>query len=136
MGVKITGVHHVTLTVTNIGRSREFYTRFLGFQKLMDFGEVRSILGNGSTILALTLPADPTTPAPANDRFHENRVGLDHVSFGVGSRDELDAALRLFDENDIRHGTINDLGEFGLPIYVLAFRDPDNIQLELTAPHG
>jgi catechol-2,3-dioxygenase len=30
---------------------------------------------------------------------------------------------------------IKDLGP-GLGIYVLAFRDPDNIQLELTAPYG
>jgi hypothetical protein len=35
----------------------------------------------------------------------------------------------------IPHGEITDLGDvFGL--YILAFRDPDNIQLELTATYG
>lgn len=136
MAITITGLHHITLTVTNIERSREFYTQLLGFQKLMDLGPTRTLLGNGTTVLALTLPSDASMPAPANDRFHENRVGLDHVSFTVGSRDELDAAVRLFDEHGVQHGTINDLSAHGIPIYVLAFRDPDNIQLELTAPHG
>jgi hypothetical protein len=35
----------------------------------------------------------------------------------------------------VPHGEITDLGDvFGL--YVLAFRDPDNIQLELTAAYS
>ena len=45
---------------------------------------------------------------------------------------ELESAIQLFDERDIPHGEIKDLD--GLGIYVLAFRDPDNIQVELTAP--
>ena len=40
------------------------------------------------------------------------------------------------DENGIAHGTINNLGEYGLPISVVSFRDPDNMQLELTAPNS
>ena len=44
------------------------------------------------------------------------------------------ARVQLFDAEGISHGEIKDLGP-GLGIYVLAFRDPDNIQLELTAPH-
>jgi hypothetical protein len=43
--------------------------------------------------------------------------------------------VRLFDERDVPHGEIKDLGP-DLGIYVLAFRDPDNIQLELTAPYS
>ncbi|MCB0107977.1 MAG: VOC family protein [Caldilineaceae bacterium] len=31
-------VHHLTLTVTDVARSVEFYTGLLGFQKAMDFG--------------------------------------------------------------------------------------------------
>jgi catechol 2,3-dioxygenase-like lactoylglutathione lyase family enzyme len=57
---------------------------------------------------------------------------LDHVSFNVASHADLEAAVKLFDEQGISHGEIKDLG--GLGIYVLAFRDPDNIQVELTAP--
>lgn len=68
-------------------------------------------------------------------RFDDNRVGLDHLSFSVDSHSYLEEAIRLFDERGISHGEIKDLGE-ALQIFVLAFRDPDNIQLELTAPYG
>ena len=85
-------------------------------------------------ILVLTPPPDPDR-ALSDDRFNENRVGLDHVSFGVGSRDELEQAVRLFDERGVSHGEIKDLGP-DLGIYVLAFRDPDDIQIELTAPYS
>jgi glyoxylase I family protein len=125
-------VHHLTLTVSDVARSQEFYTRLLGFQVAMELGP-RVLLSNGSAIVAIS-PPDPER-AIRNDRFDENRVGLDHLSFGVGSRDELVQAVRLFDENDVSHGEIKDLGP-DLGIYVLAFRDPDNIQLELTAPYS
>ncbi|WP_374688054.1 VOC family protein [Promineifilum sp.] len=130
----ITAVHHVTLTVSDVARSADFYTRHLGFQVLLDLGGTRRILGNGHVVLAVTLPSDQAAPIPAGDRFSENRVGLDHVSFGLSSRAELEAAAAYFDEQGIIRGEIRDLGP-GLGIYVMAFRDPDNIQLEMTAPH-
>jgi catechol 2,3-dioxygenase-like lactoylglutathione lyase family enzyme len=127
------GIHHLTLTVTNVGRAQEFYTGLLNFQPIMEFGS-RILLSNGSIVLVLTPASDPSQ-AMSNDSFDENRVGLDHVSFSVGSRDELEAAVRLFDDQGVPHGEIKDLGP-GLGLYVLAFRDPDNIQLELSAPYS
>jgi glyoxylase I family protein len=126
-------VHHFTLTVTNVQRSVEFYTGLLGFQLVMELGP-RQLLSNGSVILALTPPPDPAQ-ALAGDRFSETRVGLDHVSLNVARYADLEAAIRLFDAQDRSHGEIKDLGA-DLGLYVLAFRDPDNIQLELTAPYG
>lgn len=127
------GIHHFTLTVTDISRSIDFYTRLLGFQMAVDLGE-RKILSNGSMLLVLGPPPVPEQ-AITDDRFNENRIGLDHVSFNVESRSELEDAVELFDSEGVSHGEIKDLGE-GLGIYVLAFRDPDNIQLELTAPYA
>jgi hypothetical protein len=40
-------------------------------------------------------------------------VGLDHLSFSVGSRDELEQAVRLFDERGVPHGEIMDIGPSG-----------------------
>jgi hypothetical protein len=57
---------------------------------------------------------------------------LDHLSLNVASHAELANALTVFQERGIPHGEIKDLGDMG--IYVLAFRDPDNIQIELSAP--
>lgn len=126
------GVHHLRLTVSDPARSSAFYTDVLGFQVLMNFGAT-VIVGLGNFFMGLGPAADPAQ-ATADGSFNENRIGLDHLSFQVASRDELEAALRRFDEAGVPHGEITDLGsDFGL--YILSFRDPDNIQLELTAPH-
>jgi catechol 2,3-dioxygenase-like lactoylglutathione lyase family enzyme len=124
-------VNHITLTVTDLERAREFYTNVLGFQFVMEYGP-KYLLNNGSVILALNLSPDPAR-AISDDRFDENRVGLDHVSFNVSSHEVLEQAAQLLDQRGISRGEIKDLADLG--IYVMAFRDPDNIQLELTAPH-
>ena len=123
--IKTGPVHHAALTVTDVRRSTEFYTGVLGFQVAAEFGP-RVPLSNGSVVVALA-------PAPdSGDRFDENRVGLDHLSFSVASRAELDQAVRVLDEHGLTHGEVTEIGSLGIAI--LAFRDPDNIQLELTAP--
>jgi len=125
-------VHHLRLTVTDVDRARDFYTQVLGFAVVMDLNP-GYFLSNGSVGLGLGPHPDPATAAPG-DRFDENRVGLDHLSFGVGSRAALDAAARVLDARGVPRGEIKDLGAaFGL--WVLAFRDPDNVQLELSAPY-
>ncbi|MDP9315577.1 MAG: VOC family protein [Chloroflexota bacterium] len=129
--IRTGAVHHLRLTVTDVTRAREFYTSVLGFQEIAPLPS-GVLLGNGTVLLGLgPAPEQPIT----NDRFDENRVGLDHLSFTVNSRDELDAAERLLNQRGIPNGGVKDLGQaFGL--YILAFRDPDNIQLELTALYG
>lgn len=131
--INVGGVHHLRLTVSDVQRARDFYTTVLGFDFLMDLPP-GVLLHNGQILLGLgTAPHEGADSS--GDRFDENRVGLDHLSFSVNSRADLDSALQLLDEHNAPHGEIKDLGEdFG--ICVLAFRDPDNIQLELTAPRG
>jgi glyoxylase I family protein len=127
------GVHHLRLTVTDVDRARAFYTEVLGFTHVMDLNP-GYFLTNGSVGLGIGPHPDPAS-APPNDRFDENRVGLDHLSFRVRSRDELEEAARILDSRGVPRGEIKDPGEaFG--IYVLAFRDPDNVQLELTATYA
>ena len=126
-------VHHFTLTVADIKRSTEFYTSFLGFQVVVDF-EPRIALSNGSLLLVLTPPPDPAQAIPG-DSFNENRIGLDHVSLSVENLTELEEAAAFLDKNGVTRGEIRDLGP-GFGIHVMAVRDPDNIQLELTAPYS
>lgn len=133
MAISIGSVNHLTLTVTDIERSKSFYMDLLGLNHAADLGE-KVILASEGLLLILNPPPDPSA-APDNDVFSESRCGLDHVSFNVPSHAVLEDAVKLFDEYGVSHGEIKDLSGAGFPMYVLAFRDPDNIQLELTAPH-
>jgi catechol 2,3-dioxygenase-like lactoylglutathione lyase family enzyme len=93
---------------------------------------MRPVLWGGIVMVRGNLLLGLRPVAPPGDRFDEDRVGLDHLSFSVDTRSELDQAVELFDQRGIQHGEIKPLESFG--IYVLPFRDPDNIQVELTAP--
>ena len=132
MSSKITtaGVHHIRLIVTDPIRSRYFYTSLLNFtvaaELLPGF-----VLTNRNTLLAITPPWDASQALP-NDRFSPNRVGLDHLSFSVANRAELNKAAALFEEHGVEHGEVYDYPPFGTTL--LSFSDPDGIQLELTAP--
>jgi glyoxylase I family protein len=128
------GLNHVTLTVTDLQRSIDFYTTHVGFDLLLEFEPNRALISNGSVVMALGLPYDPNK-ALGGDEFNENRVGLDHISFTVPDLQALEEAAAYFDEQGVDRGEIRDLGE-GFGIYVMAFRDPDNIQLELSAPRS
>jgi len=72
--------------------------------------------------------------APTADRFDPDRVGLDHLSFDVPSREDLEQAIRLFDEHGVTHGEITRLPSFGID--VLSFEDPDGIRLEVISSGG
>lgn len=136
MGFTSSSIAHVRLTVTDIERSRQFYESVFGWPVLLEvpdnadeatrkqlsflFGGV--IYDLGGTLLGLR--------PVATDRFHEDRAGLDHIAFRMANKDELDSAAAHLDELSVAHEPVKDIG----PSYILQFRDPDNIALELTAP--
>src|ERR687883_1345951 len=117
----IRGIHRLRLTVTDVTRSRAFYTNLLGFDVVAQmpppsdpsYDAVNAILFGGVVLMKGTLLLGLRPVAPQGDRFSKDRVGLDHLSFSVGSRDALEAAQRLFDEQGIVHGEITTLGSFG-----------------------
>lgn len=136
MGLASTSIAHVRLTVTDIERSRQFYESVFDWpvlielpddadeatRKQLDFLYGGVIYDLGGALVGLR----PVGSEP----FDENRTGLDHIAFRLGSRAELDAAAAHLDGLGIAHEPIKDIG----PLYILEFRDPDNIALELTAP--
>jgi len=138
--IELGSIHHIRLTVTDIERSREFYTGLLGFNVAAEapashdpksdpsypvlWGGV--VMARGNYLLGLR------PVAAEGDRFDEDRVGLDHLSFSVESRAALNEAIKVLDERHVPRGEVRELTSFG--ICVLPFRDPDNIQLELTSP--
>ncbi|ULE31576.1 VOC family protein [Mycobacterium sp. IDR2000157661] len=136
MAINTTSVAHVRLTVTDIERSRRFYESVFGWAILFELPEgadeaTRETLGflHGGVIYDLGGALLGLRPV-ADDRFDENRVGLDHLAFRLGTKSEIEAAATHLDGLGIAHEPMKDIG----PAYILEFRDPDNIALELTAP--
>ena len=67
--------------------------------------------------------------AGVDDEFSALRIGLDHLSLAVESREELERWLEHLDACGVPHSGASEM-PYG---WVVVFRDPDNIQLELLA---
>ena len=136
MPITTTSIAHVRLTVTDIARSRQFYDAVFGWRVALEVPEdaddaTREALGFlfGGVVYQVGDSLVGLRPV-ATDRFDEDRAGLDHLAFRVDTQAELDAAAAHLDDLNISHESIKDIG----PSYILEFRDPDNIALELAAP--
>jgi glyoxylase I family protein len=124
------GIGHVAVTVTDIDRGREWYSKLFDSQPALDedtgsFFHVVWALDGGSLFGIHTHPRDNDQPD-----FSEFRTGLDHVAFAVQSRSELESWEKRLNDLGIAHGGIVD-APYGSG---LSFRDPDNLPLELFAP--
>jgi catechol 2,3-dioxygenase-like lactoylglutathione lyase family enzyme len=140
--VASSGYAHIRLTVTDIARSKAFYDDVFGFPVVADQSarvgepgvtESKNDIYGGvvyQTPSGVVLGLRPV--APGGQVFDSEHVGLDHLSFAVGSRAELVAAQAEFERRGVPHGDVTDLAGFGIAI--LSFSDPDGIHLELTAP--
>ena len=124
-------VTHVAITVSDLDASRQWYTRVLGAEPVLDedtgpFHHV--VYALGSTLLGLHgFPV-----LNSDEKFDERRPGLDHIAFGVATRKELEQWAARLDDLGVTRGDIID-AHYGSG---LAFKDPDNIALELFAPPG
>jgi catechol 2,3-dioxygenase-like lactoylglutathione lyase family enzyme len=128
-----TGVSHIELTVRDVDRSATWYQHVLGMQLLIAYSQ-HPTTGVNARIVHLFHPPTELViglmqheEGAADDVFSEFRIGLDHLSFAVDSRAELQAWAEHLDTNGVEHSPISD-HPYGA---VLVFRDPDNIQLEI-----
>ena len=121
--------NHYALTVSNLERRIEWYGR------LFDSPPV-AVIDEDNFRAAIWF--EPMLAIHANHRqlegdvFDENRIGLDHIAFGCTSREQLESWPARLDALGIEQSEILDRS-YGAG---LAFRDPDNIQLEFFLPMG
>jgi len=122
------GIQHVAITVRDLSVSVPWYEALLDAKPVLDedtdhgFHHTVYLVGDEGQLFGLH---QHTTPSPAGG-FDEFRPGLDHISFGVADRSELEKWASRLDELGIEHGDIED-AHYGSD---LSFRDPDGIALE------
>jgi len=79
--INTVGVNHVSLTVSDVARSKEFYLGLFNSTHLTDiefpWGPVCLFLV-GQNLVSLSLPPHKDKAIPG-DRFDMNRIGLDHL---------------------------------------------------------
>lgn len=138
MHIPVSGYAHVRITVSDIIRSRAFYDEVFGFPVAHELppdadSETREKLWFlfGGVIYQLPDGLFGLRPVgPGGDVFDEDRVGLDHVSFAVRALADIERAAATLDGMAVAHGGVKDIGNG----WILEFRDPDGIALELFAP--
>lgn len=127
----ISGFAHVSLTVTDLERSSDWYQKVMGFEvtwPLERDGYKKVILIDKPTGIIFSLTEHGERAS--GDEFREFRTGLDHVSFAVPSFHELGLWKARFEELGVPHTEILKTKTGA----VIVFRDPDNIQVEIYAP--
>jgi len=123
--MKTPGLGHVVVTVTDLNRSSKFYADVLGF-------EVKDIHYDGGSMFTFEVGGVAFwfvshKQVPADDRFSEFRVGLDHLGFKATNESELSA---MADKLIAAGVDTKGVETFFTGNKYVSFRDPDNIQLE------
>jgi catechol 2,3-dioxygenase-like lactoylglutathione lyase family enzyme len=129
---KTQGVHHVGLTVPDLGAARTFFLDGLGFEQVGEKPDYPAVfVSDGTTMITLWQAEDPASAVP----FDRRRViGLHHLALQVADSAALDVMHgRLAERDDVRiEFAPESLG--GGPVRHLMCRIPGNIRLEIIAP--
>jgi catechol 2,3-dioxygenase-like lactoylglutathione lyase family enzyme len=109
--------------VRDLAASARFYEDALGIHVERLDDRCRFLVGETVVVLREPLPG-----TPADDQFSEARIGLDHIAFRIEAASELEELAQRVRGLGVDVGS-PERDPHGGGI-ALAFRDPDNIQLE------
>ena len=136
-GPSTTGFDHFAPTVSDAEASAAWYAEVFSLERLPAKVAHHGETSPGYAILLRDPKTNALVGIHQHDQSHEGpfderRSGLDHMAWGVESRQELERWAQWLDTLDVEHSGITDIS--GQRSYsVIVFRDPDNIQLELIA---
>lgn len=123
-------VHHITLSVTNVQSSAEWYRALLGDATIIeregpDWKRLRLQWPSG---LIVGFTQHEATDASA--RFDHTRVGLDHIGLECTSEEAVREWVVHLDALGVEHGPLEDVAY----CWAVTARDPDGIAIEFFCP--
>jgi len=93
---------HIVLTVSDLERTPDFYIRIFGEPLQTDRYSVMYQFGETKFFLVLSYGE-----LPADDRFNPNRIGLEHLAFGVRELKDLQTIEKALTQQGVRHSGIH-----------------------------
>ena len=123
--MQTSGLNHVIMTISDVSKSKAFYSDLLGFD-VKDIADGFVFVAGG--IYFFFFPSNHPIP---NDRFNEFRIGLDHLSFTAPDEDALHSLAEILQSAGVETKGVE---TYYTGNKYVAFRDPDNIQLEYWLP--
>ena len=132
--MKLNGIAHIQLTVTDLARAKAFYRPLLErfeMMTLIDADDYYYCIGSRTGVAIA--PADDEHRGEA---FHQRRAGLHHICFRARSREDVDEVHRVVEGlgATIVHPPQED--DWAPGYYSVLFEDPDGIRLEVNFVPG
>lgn len=124
--IRVTGIDHLGISVSNFKSSRAFYDRllkFLGFKILDEFDDAIGWT-NGKTRIWIS-QADTKGK---KYKYREGDVGFHHYAFQLSSRKAVDALEAFLKDNGIE--IVDPAAEYYENYYAVYFVDPDGLRFE------
>jgi catechol 2,3-dioxygenase-like lactoylglutathione lyase family enzyme len=125
--VRVVGIDHLVIRVSDYERSKAFYGRlfaFLGFEVSDEYADAIGWT-NGKTRFWI----GPADAAGRGHRYRTGEVGFHHYAFQLRSRKDVDA-LQAFLTEELRATIVDPAGEYYDDYYAVFFLDPDGLKLE------
>ena len=118
--IKVQGVDHVGLAVTDVRKSVDWYREIFGLERLYEdvWGDFPGVVGIGDTSVAFFPSDDPDIPLPAGLPIHHLAFRVDRVNFEMAQEMLRQKGI----EFEFQNHTI---------VYSLYFHDPDGHLIEL-----
>jgi catechol 2,3-dioxygenase-like lactoylglutathione lyase family enzyme len=124
--VRVVGIDHLVIRVSNYAKSKAFYGRLFGFLGFKVSDEYPDAIGwtNGKTRYWI-YPADAQGK---KKKYRVGDVGFHHYAFQLRSRKDVDALQAFLQE--LGATIVDPAGEYYDDYYAVFFLDPDGLKLE------
>lgn len=130
-------IYHIQINVTNRDKSFEFYKDLLGYFGYKVLYEGKQDLGMSNRTTDIWLMETPGKYKEAG--YHRKRTGVNHLAFGVESKEDVDKFIEEFlKQKEITplYNSPRHYPEYEEGYYAVFFEDPDRIKLEVTYKPG